>query len=41
MGKLFGKIDWVWFVSGLLFALFVLPMLQGFIAARRTPAAAQ
>lgn len=41
MGKFLGKINWTWFVAGLLFALFALPWIQGMIASRRTPAAAQ
>lgn len=35
------KSNWLPFTAGVLFALFVLPMIQGFIASRRTPAAAR
>lgn len=29
---------WIWFGIGIAFALFVLPMVQGFIASRKKPA---
>lgn len=35
------KNNWLPFVVGVLFALFILPMLQGFVASRRTPAGAR
>lgn len=35
------KVDWLWLGVGVVFALFVLPMVTGFISQRKTPKQAQ
>jgi hypothetical protein len=29
------KIDWLWFIIGIVFALFIIPMIQAWFASRK------